>query len=215
MFVFAVLSLISIIRQREKKIMRLLPIATILFIPLLIDLVYSFIYAPDFLIFPDDHKLRGTCVILLVGVIIDALFVPAAEHRSVTPPANTENRVFHNSLTRLKVSAFISSEIEKPESLIFSGHVTPLEFYKSTPFTSVQWSSYYKESDTSYALLKKRIRVERCKLLMNEGFLNQHSVDSMSLDVGYSSRTSLYKVFKEIELISLPEYRESLTIRKV
>ena len=215
MFVFAVLSLISIIRQREKKIMRLLPIATILFIPLLIDLVYSFIYAPDFLIFPDDHKLRGTCVILLVGVIIDALFVPAQKLTNINEPLSSEKRVFHNSLTPLKVSAFISSEIRKSEALIFSNHVTPLEFYKSTPFTSVQWSSYYKGSDTSYALLKKRIRVERCKLLMNEGFLKQHSVASMSLDVGYSSRTSLYKVFKEIELISLPEYRESLIIKKV
>ena len=215
MFVFAVLSLISIIRQREKKIMRLLPIATILFIPLLIDLVYSFVYAPDFLIFPDDHKLRGSVVILLAGVFIDALFVPAQKPTNINEPLSDEKRVFHNSLTPIKASEFISSEIKKSEALIFSNHVTPFEFYKSTPFTSVQWSGYFKESETSYGLLKKRIRVERCKLLMAEGFLEQHSVNSMSLDVGYSSRTSLYKVFKEIELISLPEYRESLIMNKV
>ena len=215
MLTFAVLSLISIIRQREKKIMRLLPIATILFMPLLIDLVYSFVYAPDFLIFPDEHKLRGSVVILLAGVIIDALFVPAQKPTNINESLSSEKRVFPNSLTPLKVSEFISSEIKKSEALIFSNRVTPFEFYKSTPFTSVQWSGYFKESETSYALLKKRIRVERCKLLMAEGFLEQHSVDSMSLDVGYSSRTSLYKVFKEIELISLPEYRESLIMNKV
>ena len=215
MLIFAVLSLTYIIKQREKTMFRLLPLATILFMPLLIDLVYSFVYAPDFLIFPDEHKLRVSALILLAGVIIDALFVPAQKPTNINEPLSDEKRVFPNSLTPLKVSEFISSEIKKSEALIFSNRVTPFEFYKSTPFTSVQWSGYFKESETSYALLKKRLRVERCKLLMAEGFLEQHSVDSMSLDVGYSSRTSLYKVFKEIELISLPEYRESLIIKKV
>jgi len=214
MFIFAVLSLIYIIKQREKTMFRVLPIATILFTPLLIDLVYSFVYAPSYLFFPDDHKLRGMAVTLVAVVIIDSLFIPSKKSKNSTEAANTENRVLNNSLTPLKVTAFISSEIKQPQAPIFTNRITPVEFYDGSPYSSVQWSEYFKESETSYALLKKRLRVERCKLLISEGYLELHSIDSLSVDVGYSSRTSLYKVFKEIELCSLPEYRESNSIAK-
>ena len=211
---FAVLSLIIIIRRRDKKIKRVLPIATILFMPLLIDLVYSFIYAPDFLIIQDNIKLHDIAVIIITVVIIDALFISDGKPKNSVPSAKTGSRVSSHSLTPLKVTAFISSEIKQPQAPIFTNRITPVEFYDGSPYSSVQWSEYFKGSETSYALLKKRLRVERCKLLISEGYLELHSIDSLSVDVGYSSRTSLYKVFKEIELCSLPEYRESNSIAK-
>jgi AraC-like DNA-binding protein len=47
---------------------------------------------------------------------------------------------------------------------------------------------------------------------MKNGYLEENSIDALSNDVGYASRTSLYKVFLEIEGCSLPAFRKSLSL---
>lgn len=210
MLVFAVVALITLVRQRSKRILLLLPSATILFMPLVLDLFYSFIHGGDYMIISDNNLLRNITLILVVGVIMDALLVNSRKKKNQTHSGSLEDPVSVSSLTPEQVNIFISSEIKNAEALIFNNHVTPHEFYKGTPFSQLDWSAYFKESGTSYAWLKKTIRVQRSILLMKEGYLDENAIDALSIDVGYASRTSLYKVFLEVEGCSLSVFREKL-----
>ena len=211
-FVFAVLALIALVRQRSKKILLLLPSATILFMPLVLDLVYSFIHGGDYMIISDNNLLRNIYLVLVLVVIMDALLVKSRKKKNQTNSGSLEDPVSVSSLTPEQVDFFISSEIKNAEALIFDNYVTPHEFYKGTPFSQLEWSAYFKESDTSYAWLKKTMRIQRSILLMKNGYLEENSIDALSNDVGYASRTSLYKVFLEIEGCSLPAFRKSLSL---
>jgi AraC-like DNA-binding protein len=42
---------------------------------------------------------------------------------------------------------------------------------------------------------------------MEEGFLEEHNIDTLAEEVGYNSRASLYTAFKQVMGTSLPDFR--------
>ena len=50
----------------------------------------------------------------------------------------------------------------------------------------------------SFADPKKKFRIEYAQRLIEQGFLEKHTVNSLSETIGYSSRTSFYSAYKAV-----------------
>ncbi|MDP5097104.1 MAG: AraC family transcriptional regulator [Flavobacterium sp.] len=61
-------------------------------------------------------------------------------------------------------------------------------------------------SKISFLDFKKIIRIQRSILLISEGFLNNHTIDSLASEVGFSTYSSFFKSFKNIMGVSPQEY---------
>ena len=79
----------------------------------------------------------------------------------------------------------------------------------NTNISAQRWGLYFLKENISFTDFKRIHRVDYAKSLINEGALEQFSVDGLSMKVGYRSRTSFYAAFKEVTGKSLRDYRAS------
>lgn len=104
-------------------------------------------------------------------------------------------------------------------SLFLGGQIFPKSDFTSPGFSKEQllvvsdipesdWDEYLNRKSLTFNGLKRWVRVQISKKLILDGYLDKYSVEALSQDVGYRSRTSFYSAFKEIEGMSFMEFRE-------
>jgi len=106
-------------------------------------------------------------------------------------------------------------------SLYIGGQITPKSAFTTTGFTKEnlidlsaipesEWNEYFLRKGLTFISLKRWIRVQIAKKLIAEGYLVTYSVEALSIDIGYQSRSSFYSAFKQTEGITFMEYRERI-----
>lgn len=60
------------------------------------------------------------------------------------------------------------------------------------------WQNFLTDEQLSFTDLKKKMRIRRAVALIDEGYLSRYTVESLAEQIGYSSRTSFYSVYKEV-----------------
>lgn len=104
-------------------------------------------------------------------------------------------------------------------SLFLGGQILPKSDFTSPGFSKEElivvsdipesdWDEYMSRKGLTFNGLKRWVRVQISKKLIQDGYLDKYSVEALSQDIGYRSRTSFYSAFKEIEGVSFMEYRE-------
>lgn len=107
----------------------------------------------------------------------------------------------------LTIADFISIEIENEDSLLLEHHVKKEGYLPTTPFTMDQWQEHFDEHQMKFADFKRAVRINRARRLIQNDYLESHSVDDLSKAVGYLSRTSFYTAFKDVVGIKFSVYR--------
>lgn len=104
---------------------------------------------------------------------------------------------------------YINAEKENPKSILLQAGITKDVFIPETPFSREEWDSYFNRYETRFSELKKQIRIEHAKRLIKSGYLQKYSVEALSLEVGYRSRTSFYNAFEQVTGNKLATFRMS------
>ena len=103
---------------------------------------------------------------------------------------------------------YIDELIQGNEELPFNKHSKKADFIKHSPFKNTDWEAFFSATSTNFGFFKKYTRIHRALRLMEEGYLEDQSVESLAKTVGYSSRAPFYLAFEQIMGESLTAYRE-------
>lgn len=76
--------------------------------------------------------------------------------------------------------------------------VSLLEVSRASNISTSDWKNYLECENISFTTLKKTVRIKHVERLVQEGFLEQFTVDSLAAEIGYSSRSSFYSAYKEV-----------------
>ena len=110
----------------------------------------------------------------------------------------------------VRIEQHVKSLEQNTSNALLDEDVNKLDFIRTTLFPADQWENYFDVTGRGYVGLKKRVRIAVALTLIKDGFLNTYSVEALSNEIGYKSRTSFYSCFEEITGSKFPEFRETL-----
>jgi hypothetical protein len=91
----------------------------------------------------------------------------------------------------------VKSLEQNTSNVLLDEDVNKLDFIRTTPFPADQWENYFDVTGRGYVGLKKRVRIAVALTLIKDGFLNTYSVEALSKEIGYKSRTSFTAVLRK------------------
>ena len=112
------------------------------------------------------------------------------------------------------IEKYLKSLEQDTSNVLLNEDVNKLDFIRTTTFRADQWENYFDVTGRGYVGLKKRVRIAVALTLIKDGFLSMYSVEALSKEIGYKSRTSFYSCFEEITGSKFPEFRETLRTSK-
>lgn len=129
-----------------------------------------------------------------------ALFIIIVRYLLIDTP-----RTQYQRRTKLNITPAVFSDIE----LFLEDEESCAQFFCSkqcsldllvaeTDIDKSTWKNFLADEQLSFTDLKKRMRIRRAKTLIEEGYLSTYTVESLAEQIGYSSRTSFYSVYKEV-----------------
>jgi len=205
--------LLTIRKLREHGAHRnqyILPVGLLCSTPILFDVVFDYVYGYGF--FLQDPNLQRYLLLPAVFIIFwDVIIVKPPK-----PTEASEKNTFEETLLNYPDESLVSERLmlEYLEELVEGNGPTlakvlhsRTDFVRASNFSKDQWETFFAETRTSWNFLKKFVRIQKAVVLMEEGFLNEGNVDELALEVGYSTRASLYLAFRQIMGVPLPEYR--------
>lgn len=77
-------------------------------------------------------------------------------------------------------------------------------------FSPAAWRTYFKSKDTTFLIVKKRMRIDHATQLIVNGYLDNHTVEALTSEIGYASRSTFYTAFQEIKGKPFPQYLQEL-----
>lgn len=77
-------------------------------------------------------------------------------------------------------------------------------------FSAAAWRAYFKSKDTTFLIVKKRMRIDHATQLIVNGYLDNHTVEALTSEIGYASRSTFYTAFQEIKGKPFPQYLQEL-----
>ena len=218
---------ISKLNANKAKIpLYVLPLAQGVFLIPLLDINYYFLTGEN-LIFTNDEVLRyimfGLVFLIFWDVVnirprmqkekedeIKAYEAEKEAERQVALVQDAPKEIYPNAgkITNRDFVLYIDELIQGNEELPFNKHSKKANFIKKSPFKSTEWDNFFFDTSTNFGFFKKYIRIQRAIGLMEEGYLQNDSVESLAKTVGYSSRAPFYMAFEQIMGKSLTDYRE-------
>lgn len=194
-------------------------------IPLL-DIKHHFLTG-DFLIFANDQVLRYAMFGLVFLIFWDVVNIrprmqkqeeeklkayeakkEAARQEALIQEAPKEIYPNAGKVTNAEIVLYIERLIQGDEEFPFNKHSKKSDFIKHSPFKNTDWESFFSATSTNFGFFKKYARIHRALRLMEEGYLDNQSVETLAKTVGYSSRAPFYLAFEQIMGESLTAYRE-------
>ena len=177
-------------------------IAMVLLSPFVFGLAHIFVYNESVL-----EPFKDGLVFILIGTIPAIAFDLLLQYRNIKKIDAISEGL--KTIDLAHVSLYLQKH-NSLESVFTSPGFTREDLYKSSGISAEDWDEYMIRKDFSFPSLKKWVRIRIAKQLIQEGYLEKYNVDALSEAVGYRSRTSFYAAFKEIEQISLSEFRSKL-----
>lgn len=144
-------------------------------------------------------------LVLSINLISKAFIKPYTEATIKESMPETES-----SSLLSRIEEYVLGLEQSNSGELLSDDVTKIDFIKASPFSLDEWEEYFKTTGSGYVDLKKRVRISVALTLIENGFLNTFSVDALSREIGYKSRTSFYSAFEEITGSKFTEFREVL-----
>ena len=194
-------------------------------IPLL-DINYHFLTG-DFLIFANDQVLRyamfGLVFLIFWDVVnirprrqkqeeekLKAYKAEKEEQRQASLNLEAPKEIYPNAgkVINTEMVLYIERLIKGDEEFPFNKHSKKTDFIKHSPFKNPDWESFFSLTSTNFGFFKKYTRIHRAIRLIEDGFLDGQSVETLAKTVGYSSRALFYLAFEQIMGESLTAYRE-------
>ena len=135
-----------------------------------------------------------------------------AERQAALIPDAAPKEIYPNAgkVSNTDIVLYIKALIEGNEDFPFNTHSKKADFIKHSPFKNADWEGFFSATSTNFGFFKKYTRIHRALRLMEEGYLENQSVESLAKTVGYSSRAPFYLSFEQIMGESLSNYRESI-----
>jgi hypothetical protein len=224
LYVFTSISKLN--ENKAKLPLYILPLAQGVFLIPLLDINYYFLTGEN-LIFTNDEVLRyimfGLVFLIFWDVVnirprmqkakeaeIKAFKAEKEVERQAALIQEAPKEIYPNAgkITNRDFVLYIDELIQGKEGLPFNKHSKKANFIKNSPFKSTEWDSFFFDTSTNFGFFKKYIRIHRALRLMEEGCLENDSVESLAKTVGYSSRAPFYIAFEQIMGKSLTDYRE-------
>ena len=224
LYVFTSISKLN--ENKAKLPLYILPLAQGVFLIPLLDINYYFLTGEN-LIFTNDEVLRyimfGLVFLIFWDVVnirprmqkakeaeIKAFKAEKEVERQAALIQEAPKEIYPNAgkITNRDFVLYIDELIQGKEELLFNKHSKKANFIKNSPFKSTEWDSFFFDTSTNFGFFKKYIRIHRALRLMEEGCLENDSVESLAKTVGYSSRAPFYIAFEQIMGKSLTDYRE-------
>ena len=224
LYVFTSISKLN--ENKAKLPLYILPLAQGVFLIPLLDINYYFLTGEN-LIFTNDEVLRyimfGLVFLIFWDVVnirprmqkakeaeIKAFEAEKEVERQAALIQEAPKEIYPNAgkITNRDFVLYIDELIQGNEELPFNKHSKKANFIKKSPFKSTEWDNFFFDTSTNFGFFKKYIRIHRALRLMEEGCLENDSVESLAKTVGYSSRAPFYIAFEQIMGKSLTDYRE-------
>ena len=224
LYVFTSISKLN--ENKAKLPLYILPLAQGVFLIPLLDINYYFLTGEN-LIFTNDEVLRyimfGLVFLIFWDVVnirpriqkakeaeIKAFEAEKEVERQAALIQEAPKEIYPNAgkITNRDFVLYIDELIQGNEELPFNKHSKKANFIKNSPFKSTEWDNFFFDTSTNFGFFKKYVRIHRALRLMEEGYLENQSVESLAKTVGYSSRAPFYLAFEQIMGKSLTDYRE-------
>ena len=224
LYVFTSISKLN--ENKAKLPLYILPLAQGAFLIPLLDINYYFLTGEN-LIFTNDEVLRYVMFGLVFLIFWDVVNIrprmqkaKEAEIKAFKAEKEVERQaaliqeapkeIYPNAgkITNRDFVLYIDELIQGKEELPFNKYSKKANFIKNSPFKSTEWDNFFFDTSTNFGFFKKYIRIHRALRLMEEGCLENDSVESLAKTVGYSSRAPFYIAFEQIMGKSLTDYRE-------
>ena len=224
LYVFTSISKLN--ENKAKLPLYILPLAQGVFLIPLLDINYYFLTGEN-LIFTNDEVLRyimfGLVFLIFWDVVnirprmqkakeaeIKAFEAEKEAERQAALIQEAPKEIYPNAgkITNRDFVLYIDELIQGNEELPFNKHSKKANFIKKSPFKSTEWDNFFFDTSTNFGFFKKYVRIQRAIGLMEEGYLQNDSVESLAKTVGYSSRAPFYLAFEQIMGKSLTDYRE-------
>ena len=223
---YVFMSISKLNENKAKLPLYILPLAQGVFLIPLLDINYYFLTGEN-LIFTNDEVLRyimfGLVFLIFWDVVnirprmqkakeaeIKAFEAEKEVERQAALIQEAPKEIYPNAgkITNRDFVLYIDELIQGNEELPFNKHSKKANFIKKSPFKSTEWDNFFFDTSTNFGFFKKYVRIQRAIGLMEEGYLQNDSVESLAKTVGYSSRAPFYIAFEQIMGKSLTDYRE-------
>jgi len=185
-------------------------ICTVLFLaPVLYDIVTLYTTGEKTLYLSADFERIALTLSTPVLLLHCVQYYRNRKEIALIPPAESSVQVdnVYESVNN-QIIDFIEAELANERSALLEPGVTKDSFIPQTDFNKDEWELYFKTQGDKFSDLKKRVRIQRAMVLINEGYLKKYNIEGLSFQVGYRSRTSFYKAFEQITHQKLSEYRD-------
>ena len=223
---YVFMSISKLNENKAKLPLYILPLAQGVFLIPLLDINYYFLTGEN-MIFTNDEVLRyimfGLVFLIFWDVVnirprmqkekedeIKAYEAEKEAERQAALVQDAPKEIYPNAgkITNRDFVLYIDELIQGNEELPFNKHSKKANFIKKSPFKSTEWDNFFFDTSTNFGFFKKYVRIQRAIGLMEEGYLQNDSVESLAKTVGYSSRAPFYIAFEQIMGKSLTDYRE-------
>lgn len=210
---YYILSIRKLREQGSPRNMYILPVGMLICSPLIFDVVHDYVYGYGF--FLQDPDLQRYLLLPAVLIIFwDVIIVKPPKPKevlSVEDEVEVEESIQYPEILKVQnesLAFYVEELCEASGEHLSSDLQTKQGFVRQSPFDKEDWEKFFAETHTSWNFLKKFVRIKRAIALMEEGFLEEGSIEELAQEVGYSTRASLYLAFRQVMGVPLPEYRE-------
>jgi len=203
--------------QRSPLKMYLLPIGLLVSSPIIFDLVHDYVYGYGFFI-QDPNIQRYLMLPAILIIFWDVIIIKPPKPKEIAPEevsAQSQRMEYPmlSSVRKRSIVEYIDSLCMASRDELASHLQTKNTYIKKSPFNKSEWEDFFSETHTSWNFLKKFIRIKRAMALIEEGFLEEGSMEELAQEVGYATRASLYLAFRQIMGVGLPDYRDQHMIK--
>ena len=224
---YVVWSVSKLTKSKARLPLFVLPIAQGVFLIPFLDINYSFLTG-EFLIFANDQVVRYIMFGLVFLIFWDVVNIrprmqkaeeaeikayeakkEAARQAALNLEAPKEIYPNARKVINTEMILYIGRLIQGDEEFPFNKHSKKSDFIKHSPFKTPDWASFFSATSTNFGFFKKYTRIYRALRLIEDGYLDNQSVETLAKTVGYSSRAPFYLAFEQIMVESLTAYRES------
>ncbi|MDA9963667.1 hypothetical protein N9D13_00405 [Schleiferiaceae bacterium] len=225
LYVFTSISKLN--ANKAKLPLYILPLAQGVFLIPLLDINYYFLTGENF-IFTNDEVLRyimfGLVFLIFWDVVnirprmqkakeaeIKAFEAEKEAERQAALIQEAPKEIYPNAgkVANSDIVFYIEALIQGDEEFPFNKHSKKADFIKHSPFKNTDWEAFFSATSTNFGFFKKYARIHRALRLMEEGYLENQSVETLAKTVGYSSRAPFYLSFEQIMGESLTDFKKS------
>lgn len=206
---YFILTLWILRRNKAPRNQYILPAGMLASVPILFDVTYEYVYGQTLLL-PSPEIQRYLLVITVLIIVWDITVIKPPKPKEVMEKVVEDEGLSYPDASAVKNEAmleFLEELVEGDGPTLAKVLQSRTVFVRASNFSKEEWETFFAETRTSWNFLKKFVRIQKAVLLLEEGFLLEGNVDDLAVEVGYSTRASLYLAFRQIMGEPLPEYR--------